>query len=218
MLQLGKKLLSGSLDLVNVSLPVKMFEPRSYLEKLADVWVYPRFLELAAQAGDPQQRMVHVVTWWAARSPTLCLPAWQAPRPGCNHLVPYLQDPAGQHCLLLASPAGCLLPAVRGTVVAAHAACGVWGCTELLTKLIQQLLLQVCGGPAARLPVLAQALQPHSGGDLGGGPGGRLAHLHGADQPPPADFCLPDVRPRHGRAHPPACLWHAAPAVPPLRC
>ena len=63
MLQLGKKLLTGSFDLVSISLPVKMFEPRSYLEKLADVWVYPRFLELAAQARDPQQRMLYVVTW-----------------------------------------------------------------------------------------------------------------------------------------------------------
>ena len=61
--QLGKKLLSGSFDLVNISLPVKMFEPRSYLEKLADVWVYPKFLEQAAHSSDPAERMVNVVTW-----------------------------------------------------------------------------------------------------------------------------------------------------------
>lgn len=29
----------GNLDLLKVSLPVKMFEPRSYLQKLADPWV-----------------------------------------------------------------------------------------------------------------------------------------------------------------------------------
>lgn len=61
--QLGKKLLTGSLDLINVSLPVAMFEPRSYLEKLADVWVYPRFLDQAAHAEDPVERMTLVVTW-----------------------------------------------------------------------------------------------------------------------------------------------------------
>jgi len=36
---LGKNLLAGNLDLLKVSLPVAMFEPRSYLQKLADPWV-----------------------------------------------------------------------------------------------------------------------------------------------------------------------------------
>ena len=39
---LGRKLLTGSLNLINLSMPVRMFEERSYLQKLADVWVYPR--------------------------------------------------------------------------------------------------------------------------------------------------------------------------------
>lgn len=30
---------AGNLDLLKVSLPVKMFEPRSYLQKLTDPWV-----------------------------------------------------------------------------------------------------------------------------------------------------------------------------------
>ena len=38
----GKKLLTGNFNLINLSMPVKMSEPRSYLQKLADVWVYPR--------------------------------------------------------------------------------------------------------------------------------------------------------------------------------
>lgn len=38
----GRKLLTGSLNLINLSMPVRMFEDRSYLQKLADVWVYPR--------------------------------------------------------------------------------------------------------------------------------------------------------------------------------
>lgn len=41
---LGRKLLTGSLNLINLSMPVRMFEDRSYLEKLADVWVYPRWV------------------------------------------------------------------------------------------------------------------------------------------------------------------------------
>ena len=46
--------------------PVDIFEPRSYLEKLADVWVYPRFLSLAAVAPSPTERMKLVVTWFLA--------------------------------------------------------------------------------------------------------------------------------------------------------
>ncbi|KAK9792709.1 hypothetical protein WJX73_008944 [Symbiochloris irregularis] len=63
---MGRKLLTGNLNLINMSLPVKMFEPRSYLEKLADVWVYPQYLEEAAKAQDSAQRMRFVVTWFIA--------------------------------------------------------------------------------------------------------------------------------------------------------
>lgn len=38
----SRKLLTGSFNLINLSMPVKMSEPRSYLQKLTDVWVYPR--------------------------------------------------------------------------------------------------------------------------------------------------------------------------------
>jgi hypothetical protein len=38
---MGRQILGGNLNLVNSSFPVLMFEPRSYLEKLADPWVYP---------------------------------------------------------------------------------------------------------------------------------------------------------------------------------
>lgn len=61
--QAGKKLLTGHIDLVNFSVPVKMFEPRSYLEKLADVWVYPRIIAQAADTADPVKRMKLVITW-----------------------------------------------------------------------------------------------------------------------------------------------------------
>ena len=56
----------GHIDLVNFSVPVKMFEPRSYLQKLADVWVYPRMLSQAADTSDPVERMKLVITWCAA--------------------------------------------------------------------------------------------------------------------------------------------------------
>lgn len=63
---LGKNLLTGQLDLLKVSLPVKMFEPRSYLQKLADPWVHPRFLRLAAETEDPVARLQHVVAFFIA--------------------------------------------------------------------------------------------------------------------------------------------------------
>lgn len=45
---------------------VTMFEPRSYLEKLADPWRYPKYLSLAAATQDPLQRMKLVVAWFLA--------------------------------------------------------------------------------------------------------------------------------------------------------
>jgi len=60
---MGKQLLMGKVNLVNMSMPVKMFEPRSYLQKLADVWVYSSMLSTAAAQEDPMQRMKWVLTW-----------------------------------------------------------------------------------------------------------------------------------------------------------
>ncbi|KAL3130634.1 hypothetical protein ABBQ38_008026 [Trebouxia sp. C0009 RCD-2024] len=66
MKEAGKKLLTGHIDLVNFSVPVKMFEPRSYLQKLADVWVYPKYIAQAADTVDPVKRMRLVITWFVA--------------------------------------------------------------------------------------------------------------------------------------------------------
>ena len=63
---MGKRLISGSLNLINTPFPVTLFEPRSYLEKLADVWVYPKYLARAAEAADPLSRMKYTVTWFIA--------------------------------------------------------------------------------------------------------------------------------------------------------
>ncbi|KAK9833077.1 hypothetical protein WJX74_006386 [Apatococcus lobatus] len=63
---MGMKFLTGHINLINMSLPVKMFEPRSYLEKLTDVWVYPALLTKAASCTDPVERMRWTVTWFVA--------------------------------------------------------------------------------------------------------------------------------------------------------
>jgi hypothetical protein len=49
---MGRQILAGNLNLVNTSFPVLMFEPRSYLQKLADVWVYPGALARGRGFGE----------------------------------------------------------------------------------------------------------------------------------------------------------------------
>ncbi|KAF5838592.1 hypothetical protein DUNSADRAFT_2576 [Dunaliella salina] len=63
---MGRQLFTGSFNLVSVPFPVRTFEPRSYLEKIADVWVYPRYLLEASNTSDPVQRMQLVMTWFVA--------------------------------------------------------------------------------------------------------------------------------------------------------
>lgn len=66
MKSLGRKLLSGKFDLLNISLPVKIFEPRSYLQKLCDPLVFPYMMEKAAAAKEPEERLKWVVTFFIA--------------------------------------------------------------------------------------------------------------------------------------------------------
>lgn len=40
--QIGRNIMMGKLKLMSVTLPVIMFEPRSYLQKIADVWLHFR--------------------------------------------------------------------------------------------------------------------------------------------------------------------------------
>lgn len=63
---MGQRLFSGNVNVLNTPFPVEMFEPRSYLEKLADVWVHPRFLREAAATANPQERMRLTITWFIA--------------------------------------------------------------------------------------------------------------------------------------------------------
>ena len=85
---MGKKLLMGSINLISTPFPVTMFEPRSYLEKLADVWVYPRYLSAAAAAScNPVERMKLVSTWFIAGE-LPCTVIWGPMRAHASHALP----------------------------------------------------------------------------------------------------------------------------------
>lgn len=103
---MGQKLLAGNLNLINTPFPVDIFEPRSYLEKLADVWVYPRYLQQAAASSDPVERMKLVITWFIAgvfqqthfRVPGVGAPGKPTPVAwGGHHLITLLSRTAGLH-------------------------------------------------------------------------------------------------------------------------
>lgn len=68
---MGKRLFTGSFNLISTPMPVNMFEPRTYLEKLADAWVYPRYLHMACETSVPLERMKLVITWFVAGEPCL---------------------------------------------------------------------------------------------------------------------------------------------------
>jgi hypothetical protein len=64
--QVGNNLMEGK-DLTRVSLPVQIFEPRSFLERVTDYWCYmPRFLPAAAACQDPLERFKLVVAFGMA--------------------------------------------------------------------------------------------------------------------------------------------------------
>lgn len=63
MLQVGSQLLSGKLA-VRISLPIRIFEPRTLLERVADGWNYaPTLLKKAALNSDPLERMKYVIAF-----------------------------------------------------------------------------------------------------------------------------------------------------------
>jgi len=60
----GKTLMEGR-GIVSVSLPVKIFEKRSALEKMTDLWCTgPKYLPLAAASTDPVERLKLVITFF----------------------------------------------------------------------------------------------------------------------------------------------------------
>jgi hypothetical protein len=59
----GKNLVAAK-ELTSISMPVRLFEPRSYLERLADGWwSAPTFLNKAAHTSDPVERLKLVMTF-----------------------------------------------------------------------------------------------------------------------------------------------------------
>jgi len=61
---IGASIVRGRFDLIGYSLPVSVFEPRSYLERIADAWwSAPIFLTRATQTKDPVERFKHVITF-----------------------------------------------------------------------------------------------------------------------------------------------------------
>lgn len=59
---LGSHLLREGVNLTKVSLPVKVFEPRSFLQRITDNWAYIDLLEKAVDTTDPIKRMQYVVS------------------------------------------------------------------------------------------------------------------------------------------------------------
>ncbi len=50
--------------IVGISLPVRIFERRSLIEKLCDVWATgPNYLKKAALERDPLERLKYVITF-----------------------------------------------------------------------------------------------------------------------------------------------------------
>ena len=61
--RIGVNLLTGK-SIMNISLPIKIFEPRSFLEKIAgDFRFAPYFLNKAMETTDPVDRVRVITTW-----------------------------------------------------------------------------------------------------------------------------------------------------------
>ncbi|KAL6062324.1 Oxysterol-binding protein 4 [Balamuthia mandrillaris] len=64
--QIGSNIIEGK-DLVSVSLPVYLFEPRSFLERLCDGFSFaPTYLTKAAATTDPLERLKNVIAFFIA--------------------------------------------------------------------------------------------------------------------------------------------------------
>jgi len=59
---MGSKLWEGA-NLTKISLPVGVFEPRSFVERISDCWIYYDYLERAAVTSDPVERMKLVIAF-----------------------------------------------------------------------------------------------------------------------------------------------------------
>lgn len=61
--QLAVNLLKG-LSISHISLPIKIFEARSSIQRVVDLWsAAPKFLKAAAEATDPVERLKQVIAF-----------------------------------------------------------------------------------------------------------------------------------------------------------
>jgi hypothetical protein len=58
---LGSHILREGVNLTRITLPIRVFEPRSFLQRLTDNWAYVHLLGQAADAPDPAERMRYLV-------------------------------------------------------------------------------------------------------------------------------------------------------------
>ncbi|KAG2377780.1 hypothetical protein C9374_008865 [Naegleria lovaniensis] len=70
--KLGGALLEGK-DLVSVSLPVYIFEGRSFLQRLPDLWAFHKLLTKAADEKDPVERFIQVIAFGIAGLHQMCV-------------------------------------------------------------------------------------------------------------------------------------------------
>jgi len=71
--QMGQNVTQG-VSIINISMPVSIFEPRSYLERITDPWCYaPIFLTKAANETNPLERLKIVATFALAGLSNTCL-------------------------------------------------------------------------------------------------------------------------------------------------
>ena len=59
--QIGANLLKEGINLTKISLPVCLFEPRSFLERATSSWDFMDLLIRAAESQDPAERMKYVI-------------------------------------------------------------------------------------------------------------------------------------------------------------
>ena len=70
--QLAVNLMKG-LSISHISLPIKIFEPRSSIQRICDLWTFaPVFLKKAAQTDDHLERLKLVIAFCASSNYLCC--------------------------------------------------------------------------------------------------------------------------------------------------
>jgi hypothetical protein len=157
------QILKGNLNLVNSTFPVLMFEPRSYLQKLADIWAYPDYINAAAAQQYPLERMKLLVTWMVAgehtRAPySLHLPAAAAGTPACTGKEAVHHSITGVSLIFMMQQAHPMCERQRALAICCMHV------VYLQQKHIETCTCCMCMHRFAPLGgALAEALQPHPG-------------------------------------------------------